>query len=131
MRASRGQVLPFVALLVVICAGAALVLARLGGEVLDRARARTAADAAALAGVDGGRTAAVEAARANGGVLERFVTEAGATEVTVRVGGSQAVARARRGPPSRAPNASGPTGGETLRSISLSGAIAQSVRAHP
>ena len=55
VRGQRGQVLPLVAVIVVVAAGAALVLARLGTEVIDRARARTAADAAALAGVTGDR----------------------------------------------------------------------------
>lgn len=94
-----GQVLPLMALVILVGLGAALGLARLGVEVIDRARARTAADAAALAGVDGGRQAADAAARANGGRVVRFVATDGATEVEVRVGGSQATARARRGAP--------------------------------
>jgi hypothetical protein len=93
----RGQVLPLMVLVVLVAMGAALLLGRLGVEVVDRARARTAADAAALAGVDGGRPAAEQAARDNGGRVRRFVTTGGATEVEVQVGGAVATARARAG----------------------------------
>jgi len=96
-RSDRGQVSPLVAVLVVIAAVASLALAELGSGTNDRARARTAADAAALAGVDGGRAAADALAAANHGVVERFVASGGATEVTVRVGDSRATSRARRG----------------------------------
>ena len=94
-----GQVLPLMALVILVAVGAALAVARLGVEVIDRARARTAADAAALAGVDGGRPAADAAARANGGRVLHFVARDGATEVEVQVGGSEATARARPGAP--------------------------------
>src|SRR4051794_19421079 len=80
----RGQVSPRVAVLMVIAAVASLALAELGSATAERARARTAADAAALAGVSGGRPAAEALAAANHGVLERFVAADGATEVTVR-----------------------------------------------
>ncbi len=94
-----GQVLPMLALVILVAMASALAVARLGVEVIDRARARTAADAAALAGVDGGRSAADAAARANGGRLVHFVSSGGATEVEVQVGGSEATARARPGAP--------------------------------
>ena len=89
--------LPLVAVVVVVAAGAALVLARLGAEVVDRARARTAADAAALAGVTGDRPAAEQVARADGATLERFVRVGDQVEVTVRVDSSRATARAAVG----------------------------------
>ncbi len=95
----RGQVLPLVAVIVVVAAGAALVLARLGTEVIDRARARTAADAAALAGVEGDRAAAERVARADGAALERYVRVGDQVEVTVRVGNFRATARASLGDP--------------------------------
>jgi Flp pilus assembly protein TadG len=72
-----------------------LVLARVGRAVADRARARTAADAAALAGVRDGADAARDLARANGGRLLHFVEASGEVEVTVQVGDRQASARAR------------------------------------
>jgi hypothetical protein len=87
-----------IALLMVVAAGAAILLGQLGEEVVDRARARTAADAAALAGVEAGAPAAAAAARANGGRLLSFGVVDGATEVRVRVGRSTAAARARPGP---------------------------------
>jgi uncharacterized membrane protein len=95
----RGQVSPLVAVVVMGAAVAVLVIAHLGGVVVDRTRARNAADAAALAGATDGRSAAEEVARANGAVLEGWRQIDGATEVTVRVGRARATARARRGPP--------------------------------
>ena len=95
-----GQVWPLLVLVVLVSLGAAVGLGRLGLEVVERARARTAADAAALAGVTGGRTAAERVARADGGHLVRFTSQGGATEVQVQVGGFAAWARARAGSPS-------------------------------
>ncbi|MDP8987844.1 MAG: helicase, partial [Actinomycetota bacterium] len=46
----RGSVSPLVAVLVVATGGLCVGLGRLGGELVAAARARTAADAAALAG---------------------------------------------------------------------------------
>jgi len=93
-KGDRGQVVPLLALVVVVAAGAAVLLADLGGEVVDRARARNAADAAALAGVTGGGPAAAHAATANGATLDRFVERGDQVEVTVHVGTSRATARA-------------------------------------
>jgi hypothetical protein len=93
----KGQASPLLALLVVVAVVAALVVSELGATVTDRARARTAADAAALAGVAGGRVAAEAMAAADHGSLERFVVANGDTDVTVRVGRAQATARARAG----------------------------------
>ncbi len=126
----RGQVLPLMALVILVGMAAALAMARLGVEVVDRARARTAADAAALAGVEGGRDAADAAARANGGRVVRFVARDGATEVEVRVGGAEATSRARPGAPTAEAKWIDPAGPSTVPSAP-SGAIAQSVRAHP
>ena len=95
----QGQVLPLVAIVLVAAVGAALMVARLGLMVRDRAEARTAADAAALAGVAGGRPAADAVAAADHGEIRRFVVADGATEVTVRVGRAEATARARPGRP--------------------------------
>ncbi|MEI7593782.1 MAG: pilus assembly protein TadG-related protein [Actinomycetes bacterium] len=92
---------PFLALLIAFALLVSLGLSQLGSMVLDRVHARTAADAAALAGVTGGRTAADRFAQANNGRVEQFVDRGGETEVTVRVGRARATARARRGPPSQ------------------------------
>lgn len=89
-----GQALPLVVLLVLALLAGAVVLAEVGLALEERARARTAADAAALAGAAAGEDAAGELAAANGGVLEEFRREGPEVEVTVRVGRARAVARA-------------------------------------
>ena len=98
----HGQVLPLVALLLVLALGAALLGTRLGVLIIDRHRAQTAADAAALAAVEGGRYAAERAARVNGGRLEVFVVEPGHPHagvlVVVRVGEARATAVAGEAP---------------------------------
>ena len=70
-----------------------LVAARLGAPLADAAQARTAADAAALAGAADGRAAAVRMAARNGGTLVEYASRPDGVEVQVRVGA--AVARAR------------------------------------
>jgi hypothetical protein len=72
-----------------------LVLGRVGRVTIDRAEARTAADAAALAGVRDGRAAADAMAARNGGRLTGFVDDGHQVEVTVRLGSAEASARAR------------------------------------
>jgi hypothetical protein len=74
----------------------AALLGTLGGVVNDRARARTAADAAALAGAASGRTAAEAMAVANGGVVEDYRAVGDRTTVTVRVGRARATSTAER-----------------------------------
>ncbi len=59
-------------------------------------QAQTAADAAALAAVQGGRGAARQLAQANGGTLEAYATAGSAVRVTVAVDGVPAVAAALR-----------------------------------
>jgi hypothetical protein len=82
------------ALLIATGAIAVLLLAQVGGTVNDRQRARTAADAAALAGVLSGEDAAAELAARNGGTLEAFRRFGAEIEVTVRVGRARATSRA-------------------------------------
>ena len=95
-RSDRGQLVPLYALVVLIACGATLLLVRLGVLTVHRAHARTAADAAALAGAAEGRAAADEIAADNGAVLESFTANGDEVEVRVRVGTSHATARARR-----------------------------------
>jgi hypothetical protein len=64
--------------------------------VIDGARARTAADAAALAGAAEGRPAAAALARVNGGRLVAYRAEGPSVVVTVAVGRARATARARQ-----------------------------------
>lgn len=95
-RRERGSVLPLVALAAVIAGGGALLLGRLGEAAVTRAAARTAADAAALAGAAEGEPAARQVAAANGATVLRFEVMGPDTRVTVRVGDAEAVGRARR-----------------------------------
>ena len=94
-RTEQGQALPLAAGAMALAAAVLLGLIGLGSAVDDRARAHAAADAAALAGAAAGRPAAEEAARANGGRLERFAVSGAEAEATVRVDGARATARAR------------------------------------
>lgn len=96
VRAPKGQVLPLLAVLVVAAGMAVVWLGRIGEAAVDRARARTAADAAALAGAADGRSAAAAVAAANGGRLVAYREEGSDVAVRVRVGGAEASARARR-----------------------------------
>ena len=99
----RGQAVPLALVVVVLAMVLTMAIGSLGGLAVDASRARTAADAAALAGVEGGRSAAVRLAtehgatvvayRASGPTDDRLVT------VRVRVGRATATAAAtNRGP---------------------------------
>lgn len=93
---------PLLALALAVLAGGALVLGRLAVVANDAARARTAADAAALAGAAGGRDAAARTAAENAGTLVAWSSGApgsvpgGVVVVTVVVGGARATAAAER-----------------------------------
>jgi hypothetical protein len=80
----------------VMAGGGVVVLGRLGQAAVARASARTAADAAALAGAAEGEQAAREVASANGATVLRYEVLGDDTRVTVRLGDAEAVARARR-----------------------------------
>ena len=88
-----GQVVPLLALLVLVAGGASLFVSHVAAASLERGRARTAADAAALAGAAAGEPAARDAAAANGGRLVSF--DAAGPEARVRVEVERAVASAR------------------------------------
>ncbi len=88
-------------MLLVTAALTVLVVPPLTGFVehlRDGVQARTAADAAALASVRGGRTAALALATANGAELLAWQREGSAVVVTVRVGDATAAARATDAP---------------------------------
>jgi hypothetical protein len=95
-RSEDGQALPLAAGVVALVAALTVGLVALGGLVAQRSGARTAADAAALAGAARGRDAAVSTAARNHAALESFVARGSEVEVTVRVGDARATARARR-----------------------------------
>ena len=75
-------------------------LVTVGTRIIDRSRAQTAADAAALASVEGGRAAAVELAQRHGGTVVSWQRGPSSDEVTVVVtlGGARATARATDAP---------------------------------
>src|SRR5436305_13623898 len=95
-RGEKGSTVPLLALVVLAAGGAIVLLGRIGGAAVDRASARTAADAAALAGAAEGRGVAASVAAADGGRIESYRDLGLETEVRVSVGRATAVARARR-----------------------------------
>lgn len=68
------------------------------GVLVDRQRAHSAADAAALAGVTGGRLSAEALARSNGGMLVDWSISDRVVTVRVRVGDQVVTARATDAP---------------------------------
>lgn len=92
----RGQVVPLLAALVVIAGLLMIALAHLGGGAVQRAEARRAADAAALAGAAEGRSGANRLAGANDAEIRRYDESGRDAEVVVRYGEARAIARARR-----------------------------------
>jgi Flp pilus assembly protein TadG len=97
----RGQaavLVMVVAAVLFVAMSAALV--DVGGRLIDRARAQTAADAAALGAVSGGREAAETLARRHGATLVSFGRgpDAGLVTVVVRLGTATADAAASDAP---------------------------------
>jgi shikimate kinase len=97
VRSDRGQAVPLVAALVAVAGVLALGTGELSRDVVDAGRARSAADAAALAGVDGGQPASVALAASNGATIVGWERVGGDVVVTVRVGEATATARATGG----------------------------------
>ncbi len=93
-----GQAIVLVLALVVIAVVFAVAMGRFSARLVDQQQAQLAADAAALAGVVGGRAAAERLATANEAVLTDFVVEGDEVIVEVQVGGESARARATRAP---------------------------------
>ncbi len=91
----QGQTTPFAAAMVALCAVALVALVPAARALDDRAQARTAADAAALAGAADGEAAAREVAESNGAELVDMRVSGGETVVEVRVGKVEAYAKAR------------------------------------
>lgn len=87
--------MPVVAFALVVLVIGLLVVGRVGSAVIDRARARNAADAAALAGVRDGRPGAQALAERNGARLVGFEQSGDEVDVTVEVGPMRASSRAR------------------------------------
>jgi hypothetical protein len=93
-RHDRGTIVFATLLVAALTVAVLLGLGGLARRVADHGRAQTAADAAALAGVEGGRAASDEAANRNGGTLLAFDMVGHDVLVLVRVGGAEARARA-------------------------------------
>jgi hypothetical protein len=97
-----GQAVGLVLIAIVFVASAAVAMISVGKHLTQRGSAQTAADAAALAGVDGGQAAAAEVAGRNDAVLLSFERRAGGDGyvviVAVSVGDEQAVAQASSEP---------------------------------
>ena len=91
-----GQAVPFVAVLLALGVVLAVALGQVGVLLVQSAQARTAADAAALAGAEGGEAAARAMAEANRAELVAYRRTGDETQVTVRVGTAEATARAER-----------------------------------
>ncbi len=81
-----------------LTAAITLGLVPLLGDLTDRQQARSAADAAALAGVAGGRYAASSMAATNEAVLVGWSRSGREVTVSVRVGDQTVTARATDGP---------------------------------
>ena len=94
-RTEQGQALPVVALVLVLVLVLALAIGAVGEATIQRARAQTAADAAALAGAADGADAARDLAGRNGATLVSF-DPGPPVEVVVEVDGRRAVARAEK-----------------------------------
>jgi hypothetical protein len=95
----RGSAMVLVVLVAVaftVAAGAGL--AALSRDLIDVSRARSAADAAALASVERGQAAAFDLAAANGATLVSWVQVGAEVVVEVRVGDAFATARATNVP---------------------------------
>ena len=103
LRDDRGQAVPLALVAVVVAVVATLAIASFGRSIVDAGRARTAADAAALAGVDGGEGASARLAAEHGATLVSWSSsgspDALTVTVTVRLGRATASAAAsNRGP---------------------------------
>lgn len=98
----RGQALGLIVIAVTLIICSMVAIVDVSARLVERSRAQTAADSAALAGVDGGRAAANAVAAANGGHIVSFarhVADDGTdVAVTVAVGDESGSARASSRP---------------------------------
>lgn len=92
----RGQATPLLAIVLVLAALLLVPTGLLVRATVERARAQSAADAAALAGALEGESSARAIARENGARLASYTRLGDTVEVTVVVGDRRATARAVR-----------------------------------
>jgi len=83
-----------VTVLAVLLVVFSLAIADMGRTTIDRTRAQTAADAAALASLEGGAGAAADLAGRHGAVVIGWSRSGSEVTVTVRLGDVSATARA-------------------------------------
>jgi nitrous oxide reductase accessory protein NosL len=97
-RDDKGQAVVLLLAVVVMAALGVVAVGGFGERIVDRGRAQTAADAAALAATAGGRSAAARLAAVNGAQLVSYSEVGDAVTVVVEVDGQHATARATNGP---------------------------------
>jgi len=102
-RRERGQAAPLMVVMLLVLMVAVVATVEIGQLLDESARARTAADAAALAGAAAGRQEAAALAAANGGLLLSYAEQEAAGDidallvtVEVQVGRVSRTARAER-----------------------------------
>jgi hypothetical protein len=93
-----GQAVALLLSVIVMAAMSVVAIGNFSGRVVNRGRAQSAADAAALAATIGGMPAAQRLASSNGGRLISYNETVDAVVVVVDVGGERATARATDGP---------------------------------
>jgi hypothetical protein len=93
---TRGQATPLWAVVLLLAALLLVPLGLVARATIERSRAQSAADAAALAGALDGEDEARAIARLNGARVERYEAQGDVVEVVVVVGGRRATARALR-----------------------------------
>lgn len=92
----RASLVPLLAAVLVLVALLTTTVARVGGVLVDSARADAVADSVALAGAIGGYDAAEAVARANRAALAAFeVRDDAAVEITIELAGRTSRAAAR------------------------------------
>jgi hypothetical protein len=99
VRRDGGQAaIVLVAVVAVLMVTMSVAAATMGRTTIDRTRAQTAADAAALAGLDGGVAASSQLAARHGATVVAWTEDGHEVTVKVRVGDTTATARATDAP---------------------------------
>ncbi len=97
-RRNNGQAVVLLLTVVVMAALSVVAVGLFSQRIVDRGRAQTAADAAALAATEGGRAAAQRLAAGNGAVLVGYAEAGDVVMVVVELNGERVTARATDGP---------------------------------
>ena len=86
IRGDGGQAMPLAIAAIVVAGLLTIAVGSMAGDVVDAARAQTAADAAALASIGGGRAAASSLAVEHGGTVVAWSQQGSVITVSVRIG---------------------------------------------